>query len=246
MIVQREARNLLLARLAKEDFAQIQPFLARVHYDVDRVVAAPGDPIDTICFPEGGITALLSVMADGSRVAVGLIGNEGVVGAPLLHGADRWHWEVVVRAQSSTALVIPADQLLAAFHAAPGLQELLLRYSGSFTRQVSCTSVANMVGTLDRRMARWILLYHDRLPGDEIVMTHQEIGIMLGVRRASATDVLHVLEGVGAIRNARGRITVRDRARLEDMAGDIYGGAEADYRRLIGPFGKAAAAPAVH
>jgi hypothetical protein len=91
-------------------------------------------------------------------------------------------------------------------------------------------------------MARWILLYHDRLEGDEFPMTHEEIGIMLGVRRASATDILHILEGERAIHNARGRLVIRDRARLEEIAGDTYGEVEATYRALIGRFGKGNAA----
>jgi DNA-binding MarR family transcriptional regulator len=79
---------------------------------------------------------------------------------------------------------------------------------------------------------------HDRLPGDEIALRHEDIGNMLGVRRASVTDTLHMLEGAGAIRSSRGRLTVRSRAVLEELAGDSYGFPEAQYRRLIAPFGK--------
>jgi hypothetical protein len=114
----------------------------------------------------------------------------------------------------------------------------MLRFAGYFTLQVSRAAVTNLIEPLERRMARWILLYHDRLEGDEISMTHEEIGIMLGVRRASATDVLTSLKGLRAIRSERGRLVVRDRYLLEQIAGETYGDAEADYRRMIGPFGK--------
>jgi CRP-like cAMP-binding protein len=239
-IVQNRTRNILLRQLSAEDFQLIQPYLKRVQHSLGTVVAEPGQPIRSVAFPEGGISALLSVMRDGTRLAVGLIGLEGFVGASLLHGARDWRHEVLVRATDTTAVVMDADRLLDACGQSRSLQDLLLRFAGYFQQQVGRTSVCNLSEPLERRMARWILLYHDRLEGDEIAMTHQEISIMLGVRRASATDVLHILEGEHAIRGTRGCILVRDRRRLEELAGENYGEAEEDYRRLIAPFGKSA------
>jgi CRP-like cAMP-binding protein len=96
------------------------------------------------------------------------------------------------------------------------------------------TIASNLIHSVERRTARWILLYHDRLERDEITMTHEELGNTLGVRQASITSALHVLEGENAIRGYRGRIIVRDRAALVAFAGGTYGFAEAEYRRLIG------------
>lgn len=237
-IDQRDVRNMLLARLPAAAYRRLQPHLVRVSHRNGDVVAAPGNRLETVRFPEGSVAALLTVMRDGTRLAVGLIGHEGLIGASLLHGAREWQHEVLVRAADSTALEMPADRLLDLCRDCPELRELLLRFAGYFVQQVGRTCVANLVEPLERRMARWILLYHDRLDGDEVLMTHQEIGIMLGVRRSSATDVLHVLEGTHAIRSRRGCIEIRDRAALEEIAGEVYGDAEADYREMIGPFGK--------
>ncbi len=95
------------------------------------------------------------------------------------------------------------------------------------------TIVSNLIHSVERRTGRWILLYQDRVGGDEISLTHEELGLMLGIRRASITDALHYLEGERAIVGARGRVIVRDRARLEALAEETYGHAEAQYRRLL-------------
>lgn len=239
-VSQSAVRNLLLARLSADDYGLLQPYLSRAPHPVNHCIATTGAPIEKVSFPEGGVCALLIPMREGHRLAVGMIGYEGMVGASLVHGAREWRHDVIVRAADTTGLEIAADRLLDACRQSPAIHELLLRFSGYFTLQVSRAAVTNLVEPLERRMARWILLYHDRLEGDEIAMTHEEIGIMLGVRRASATDVLHILEGSRAIRSARGRVLVRDRALLEQIAGETYGDAEADYRRMIGPFGKTA------
>ena len=99
--------------------------------------------------------------------------------------------------------------------------------------QMGRTIVSNLIHPVGRRTARWILLYHDRLDGDEIAITHEELGVMLGVRRSSVTDALHLLEGEGLIRSLRGRVVVRDRVLLEQWATDAYGYAEAEYQRLV-------------
>ena len=237
-IEQHDVHNMLLARLPATAYRRLQPHLARVPHCNGDVFAAPGRRLETVRFPEGAVAALLTVMRDGTRLAVGLIGREGLIGASLLHGAREWRHEVLVRAADSTALEITADRLLDSCRDCPALHDLLLRFAGYFIQQVGRTSVANLVAPLERRMARWILLYHDRIDGDEVLMTHQEIGIMLGVRRSSATDILHILEGTRAIRNRRGCIEIRDRTALEEIAGEVYGDAEADYREMIGPFGK--------
>lgn len=242
-IPQSAVRNQLLSLLSSDDYALLQPNLTRVCHAVGHRIAVIGRPIEAVCFPEGGVCALLITMRDGNPLAVGMIGYEGVVGSALLHGGDTWRHDVVARAADASALRIDADRLLEACRSSATLHRMMLHYAGYFMLQVSRATVTNLVEPLERRMARWILLYHDRLDGDEIAMTHQEIGIMLGVRRASATDILHVLEGQHAIRSSRGRVIVRDRALLERIAGETYGDAEAEYRRLIGPFGKQ---PGVH
>lgn len=241
MRIQRaDIRNRLLQRLGEDDFALLQPFLARQPIASGQTLAEAGSPIRTICFPEGAITAVLDPNG-GQPKALGIVGLEGFVGWPALLGAGEWPHQVVVRADNASALVVDSARLEDVFRQSQQLRSLLLRFVATFMTQMSGTLVANAVHSMEHRLARWILLYHDRLSGDEIVLTHQEIGIMLGVRRASATDALHLLEGSQAIRSSRGLVVIRDRAALERIAGDAYGPAERQYRQLIGPFGKSCA-----
>ncbi|RST29456.1 Crp/Fnr family transcriptional regulator [Sphingomonas ginkgonis] len=152
-------------------------------------------------------------------------------------GQDRWSYDVAVVAESSSVLRVDAARLLEAAERRPGIREMMLRFASSFTAQMGRTIVSNLIHCVEQRTARWILLYQDRVHSDEVVtITHEEMGFMLGVRRASITDALHALESDGAIRSLRGQIIIRDRARLEALAAETYGFAEAEYQRLIGPF----------
>lgn len=232
-IDQASCGNLLLRRLSSDDFTLLQPYLRRVPLTPGAKLAQAGQPIESVSFLEGGIGGYLDVLADGQQLAVGLVGREGLVGWPLLLGNDRWPYDVVVRGADSTALGIGAADFAGAVDRSRDLHRTMLRYTGTFVTQMSRTIVSNLIHSIDRRAARWILLYHDRLQGDEIPLTHEELSAMLGVRRASITDALHLLESEHAIKGLRGRVIVRDRARLEALAGETYGFAEAEYRRLI-------------
>ena len=104
----------------------------------------------------------------------------------------------------------------------------------AFMIQVGQTALANGSHTLEQRLARWLLMYHDRVDGDEVFTTHEFLSLMLGVRRAGVTDALKILEDRGMISTKRGRVTVLDRMGLDGVAGDSYGVPEAEYARLIG------------
>jgi len=236
-IAQSATRNLLMKTMHVSDFDLLAPYLKRVRQVQGEVVAERKQPIDQVRFPEGGVSAILS-MAGGQRDAVGLAGCEGMIGVGSLLGQRRWSHEVLLRGAESTGLVMETDRLLDACRRSATLQALLLRFAGNLLLQFARTSMVNLVAPLERRLARWLLLYHDRLEGDEFPITHEEIAIMVGARRASATDIMHILEGEQAIRSLRGRVQIRDRAKLEEIAGEGYGDAEADYREKIGPFGK--------
>ena len=229
----RVTRNILLNTMADEDYSLLSPHIEPTSLAIGTVLARAGEPIDTICFLDGGLAGFLDVLGDGQRLVIGVIGREGVVGWPALMGNDRWPYDVEVRA-TCEARRVPIGALLAATTVSPRLNTLLLSFAGIFTAQMGRTIVSNLIHSVERRTARWILLYHDRVERDEITMTHEELGNMLGVRRASITSALHVLEGENAIKGYRGRIIVKDRTALEAFAGDTYGFAEAEYRRLIG------------
>jgi CRP-like cAMP-binding protein len=175
-------------------------------------------------------------MDDGSRIGVGHTGYEGLVGWPVLLGSDLAPHEARMTAVGGTAFRISTGDILTACRASETLHDLLLRFVRAFTVQLSYTIVSSLTQSVETRLCRWTLMAHDRVQGDEIEVTHDEIAVMLAVRRASVTDALHVLEGEAMIRCQRGRVHILDRSGLRRRTSDTYGVAEAEYSRLIAPF----------
>ena len=138
----------------------------------------------------------------------------------------------------STALRIATPQLLEGAAQSEPLRSILLRFAQVMNVQAGRTAAANASAEIPQRLARWLLMCHDRVDGDALQLTHEFMSMMLGVRRAGITVTLHVLQGSGAISARRGEITICDRRKLRELAGDAYGVPEAEYRRLLGAFGK--------
>jgi CRP-like cAMP-binding protein len=238
IVPQASNGNILLGSLAPADYALLEPHFTRGPLDIGNVVAEAECEIETICFPEGGVVSFSEVLANGGRIGIGIVGCEGVAGWPVLLGCPISTYEATVAVAGGSALHIRNEALLEACARSPSLARHLLCFVQTFTLQLGRTIVSNLIDPVERRLARWLLMNHDRLSGDDIELTHQQIGVMLGVRRASVTDALHLLEGDGLIRARRGCVTIRDRERLRQTAGEGYGFAEAQYSRLIAPFGK--------
>jgi CRP-like cAMP-binding protein len=236
VIAQASCRNLLLKSLREEDFALLEPSLEPVSLKVGELLAAPGQPVETVCFPEEGIITVSDILAEGSRVGVGHFGYDGFSGWPVLLHCDRSAHEARVTAHGGDAFHIEPGALLDACRASEPLRGQLLRFVQAFLVQLSRTIVSSLTQSVETRLCRWTLMAHDRIEGDEIEVTHEEIAVMLVVRRASVTDALHILEGEGLIRGHRGRVTIRDREGLLRRAGETYGYYEAEYCRLIAPF----------
>lgn len=234
------SRNILIGSLHGDDYAALAPHLKRVHLDEGDELGRFGEAIEGICFPEAAVVSVSHVYPGGETVEIGVIGICGMVGWPALIGAKESPHRAVVQVGGGSALRIDSDVFLEIAGSRPGIESLCLRFVLAFTIQLAGAVASNLRDATEKRLARWLLMCHDRLEGDEIVLTHHFIGEMLGVRRASVTDALHVLEGEGAIRSHRSLIVVRDRPRLEAIAGPSYGFPEARYRELIGPFGKGA------
>lgn len=222
---QAALRNRLLAALAPEDFGRIAPALEPVPLPLHDVLIAPQQPITHAHFIEEGLVSLVADTREG-RIEVGLTGREGFVGVPLALGADTTPHTAIVQA-GGEALRITAGVLREALDASAGLRRVLGRYVQSLIVQVGQTVYANADLPVEARLARWILMTHDRLEQDELQLTHEVLSKMLGVRRPTVTTATHMLEGAGMIRARRGRITVVDREKLEDLAGAVYDAAEA-------------------
>lgn len=225
-------RNRLLLGLSKADRRLLVPALEPVELDLRRSIEKPNTPISHIYFPESGIISVVANVAH-RQIEVGLIGREGMSGTAVLLGDHRSPNEVYVQ-MAGTANRISAAHLSRALAASDTLRERMQRYAYVFMVQIAQTAFANGTAKIDARLARWLLMAHDRHDDDELSLTHEFIAVMLGVRRPGVTDALHKLEGKGLISTSRGVIRIIRRKGLIALAGGAYGVAEAEYERLIG------------
>jgi CRP-like cAMP-binding protein len=234
----RYSNNLLLGALSADDLALLIPDLTRETLHREKVLVPADKPIAHVWFPEGGVASVVAEMTDSGSTEVGIFGREGFAGIPLLLGSDRSPHIIFIQVNGHTGLRIDTARFLAAVDRSITLRTTLLRYVQTFITQTANSAVSNAHQRIEARLARWLLMCHDRADGDDIAITHQFMGMMIAAERSGVTISLHVLEGAGMIRSKRGRVVILDRLKLEDLAGDSYGRPEAEYRRLIGAFGK--------
>jgi len=230
--------NILLRTLSPDDYALIEPCLQRTQLKTDERLYQSSQPIEQVYFPEEGVASIVAKQEGGDMVEVGLYGREGFSGVPVVLGAEQSPHTSMVQLGDLTALSISSTRLLELCSLSPTLLLALLRYTQTLTVQAALTAAANAHYALPERLARWLLMCHDRVDGNHLELTHEFISMMLAVRRSGVTVTLHTLEATGSIRAKRGLVTILDRERLEEIAGESYGEAEVEYRRLIGPFGK--------
>jgi CRP-like cAMP-binding protein len=224
-------RNRLLGALGPEDFALLAPKLERIPTVLHATIIAANSPIDHVVFPESGIVSTIANTEEG-RIEIGVIGSEGMVGLPVVLGTDRTPHSSVVQA-SGEALRIRAEDLRAAIRESPSVFRPFGLYTQALIVQIAQTAYVNVTFDIEARLARWLLMMQDRIEGTELPLTHDFLAAMLGVRRPGVTMATHVLEGTGAIRARRGRIEIRDREKLAELAGDSYLTAEREYERLM-------------
>jgi CRP-like cAMP-binding protein len=180
-------------------------------------------------------SSIASVVAHGAHrgdVEVGLIGREGVSGLAVVMGTDRSPNDTYIQVAGSGRRMT-VEALRQAMDESSTLRQVLLLYSHAFAIQTAQTALANGRNKLEERLARWLVMAHDRLDGDELHLTHEFLAVMLGVRRPGVTLALNLLEKAGLITVGRGAIIVNDRDGLVESANGAYGAAEAEMKRLF-------------
>jgi len=181
---------------------------------------------------EAGIASVVAVQPDETRVEVGLVGCEGMTGIAVVLGDDQSPHSTYIQV-AGEAQWIKADQLRKAMMASESLRTLLLKYVQAFMVQTAQTAIANARAHIDQRLARWILMAHDRTRDKALPLTHEFLAVMLGVRRAGVTVALHSFERRGLIATCRGQLTLINRKGIEQVAGSFYGIPEAELKRLM-------------
>ena len=229
------SRNRLLALLPETETQKIKPAFQPIDLPRGTVIVGADRPIDYVYFLCSGIGSVVTVSQEGQRAEAGMFGREGFSPTPAGVGGTVSIHEVLMQV-AGHGFRIPIKATLEALPQNPVFANLLARFIQTFASQISYTALCNANYQVDERLARWLLMCHDRVDGDEIALTHDFISLMLAVRRPSVTNALHVLEGRKLVRTERGRITIRDRKGLEEFAGGAYGKPEEEYRRLLGVF----------
>ena len=226
--------NRILGALRADDLDFMHPHLERVPLRHGDALVLPDRQIEFVYFIEKGLASTIAESTPDAPVEIGMAGCEGLVGIPIVLGSDRAPYRVVVQGPGE-ALRVAAQDLRRIVVARPGVQECLLLYVQAFLVQVSQTAAANARFSARQRLARWLLMAHDRMSGDQLPLTHEYLALMLGTRRATVSTLVPELESLGAIRNRRGRVVLLDRSKLEEVAGPSYGTPEREYGRLIAP-----------
>jgi len=231
---QSTLENRLLRLLQPEDFAELAPHLEPIDLPKGFQIAKPNQPISHHFFMEAGIGSIVGISPEGLRAEVGLVGRDGIVPTAAVLASDTSICEIIVQVGGRGHRIESAafKEILAGN---AGIRGLALRFVQSLTAQTAQTALSNAVHRVEERLARWLLMCHDRIGGDQMALTHEYIAVMLAVRRPSVTTALHILEGNHLIYASRGLITIRNRQALEAFAADAYGIPEAEYRRLLGP-----------
>ena len=233
---QSTVRNILLRTMSADDFALLAPHLMTCKEGKGALLVEKDAPIEHIWFLDTGIGSIVTVSAEGHLVESGLFGREGFAPVAAALGGDRSLNRIIIQVADDCHR-IEIGAFRRAIAQSRSLHDLLLRYVQALSVQSAYTALTNAVHPIEERLARWLLMCYDRWDGNDLPLTHEFMSIMLAVRRPSVTTSLHVLEGNGFIRAERGCVTIRDRAGLEEFAGDGYGPPEREYERLIGPMG---------
>lgn len=225
--------NRLLSALPEEEFARLLPHLSIVSVRRGEVLLESGQQLAHVYFPTTALISLFYIMEDGATAEIGVTGNEGLVGIPLIMGGETTPSRAIV--QSAGEVVrLRAQAVYDEFAQGGRFQALLLRYTQALLTQVSLTAVCNRLHSIDQQLCRWLLLSHDQLPSGVLSMTHDQIASNLGVRREGVARAAKRLQDAGLIDYVRGTIRINDRVRLEKQVCECYKVVKDEYRRLLG------------
>jgi CRP-like cAMP-binding protein len=226
-------KNRLLSRLGAEDVQRLGAHLQPIEFDYKKMLYEAGRPIDFVYFPISGVSSMLKTMEDGSSSEVGVIGKEGMVGLPLLFGEPSGGTSVHVEVPGD-GLRMPARPFRDALARSTAMQTLMRRYSYAVFNQVSQLVACNRLHDVEQRCARWLLMAQDRTIGNDFMLTHEVLSLMLGVRRSSVTVAAGRLSDAGLIEYRRGRVKIVDRAGLQRRSCECYEAIEHEYDRAFG------------
>jgi CRP-like cAMP-binding protein len=214
-------RNHILSRLSREDFDLVAPNLAAVELPLRKSLEARKKRIDQLYFIESGFASVVANGTSKPSIEVGIIGREGMTGLAVVLGNDRAQHATYMQVAGS-GLRISTANLREATERSATLHRAMLRYANAFLMQTTSTALANGRSKIEERLARWLLMADDRIDGDQLPLTHEFLGLMLGTHRPGVTNAVDALRDDGLIATQRGNIRILDRKALEKRSNGTY------------------------
>jgi CRP-like cAMP-binding protein len=214
--------NHLLAALPPVDYARVLRSIDTVPLRLKEHVHKPGEPIRDVYFPGDGFCSVLTVLEDGMMVEVATIGREGAVGVSAVYDGTPSRSLTMVQAASSACYRMPVELFREEMDRRGAFYDLLTRYTQALVGLIMQSTACNAVHKVEQRLARWLLMAHDRVGADAFPLTQEFVAMMLGVARPTVSVVAGTLQRARLITYQRGRLTILDRPKLEAASCECY------------------------
>jgi CRP-like cAMP-binding protein len=224
--------NRLLALLSNTDYERLRPHLHFDKMEYRKPLYNAGETIDFVWFIETGVASLVNTMINGDAAEVGTIGNEGMVGLPLLLDECIAPTSVYVQVPG-TGLRMSARQFSLEMDQSASMRRTMHHYAHAFFNQVAQSAACNHFHTIEQRCCRWLLMTHDRMHADEFLLTQEFLAMMLGVQRPGVSVAAGALQKAGFIHYSRGIVTIRDRSGLENHSCECYDLSRREFDRFL-------------
>ncbi len=228
-----QSQNRLLASLGREDFARLEPYLKPVILKYKQSLHEASQPIKFVYFLEAGVASNVNVMKNGDAAEIGVVGNEGLVGLPVIVGDVQGPTSMYMQV-AGRGLRMKAASLWTEIEQSNSLRLRFLHYAHAYLNLVGQTAACAHFHDLQQRCARWLLMTHDRMHSDKFTLTQEFLAMMLGVRRAGVTVAAGALQREGLIRYARGAVTILDYDGLRKRTCECYDVSRLEFDRLLG------------
>lgn len=225
-------QNRLLSALPSSEYDRLLPYLEPVSLANKRIIYAPNEPIKYVYFPNSGVVSLVNLTEDGGTVEAATVGNEGMVGIPVLLGADKMLGQAIAQI-AGDAMRMKVDVFKREVPPGSLLHNLLLRYTQALINLISQSVACNCRHSVEERCCRWLLLCQDRVQSNQFFLTQEFLAQMLGVRRASVSVVASILQRAGLISYSRGQMTILNRQGLAAASCECYRIVKDEFDRLL-------------
>jgi len=237
MVARRKAANRhangLLDLMSARDYERLRPHLRAISLEYRQSLYRARKPIEYVYFIETGVGSLVNTMANGEASEVGTIGNEGMVGLPIVLDDQRAPTTVYMQVPG-VGLRMKATLFKKELARSASMRTVMHHYAHAFFNQVAQSAACNQFHSLQQRCCRWLLMTHDRMQSDEFLLTQEFLAMMLGVQRSGVSNAAGALQRAGLIRYSRGEVTIIDRRGLLRRSCECYGVSKREFDRLLG------------